>query len=63
MNAELRVGDHVRYVYSTWPPARILEFTERGGFRWRMDEPHSLGPRYGWVQDGEAFALEGWVVQ
>ncbi|MDB5975123.1 MAG: hypothetical protein JWR07_1883 [Nevskia sp.] len=56
----LNVGDRVRNTYARhWPNATVTELTA-GGFKWRFDEPHSIGPRHGWFQEGEALTLDDW---
>lgn len=59
----LAVGDRVRNTRMPhWPSAIVTELTEDGGFKFRSDEPHSIGPRHGTVQEGEVYAagIEGW---
>lgn len=55
-----KVGDWVKQNNSTWPAAQVVELTARGGFKWRLDQPYSLGPRHGTVQEGEAYGFAGW---
>lgn len=60
----LAVGDRVRNnLAPQWGTVVVTELTEAGGFKYRHEQPHSLGPRHGTVHEGEVFAegLASWV--
>lgn len=60
----LAVGDRVRNTLAPqWGTVVVTELTVAGGFKYRHDEPHSLGPRHGTVLDGEVYVtgLDSWV--
>lgn len=60
----LAVGDRVRNTLTPhWPTASVIELTPTGGFKYRFDKPHELGPRYGTTDGGEVYenGVASWV--
>lgn len=54
------VGDRVTCEFHHRIPATITGLTERGGFTYKLDSAHELGPRHGFITNGEAFDTSGW---
>lgn len=58
-----KVGDRVVNDLSTDDPATVTELTERGGFKYKYDEPQAWIPRWGMqITGGECFGegMEFW---
>jgi hypothetical protein len=56
------VGDRIAFIQRpSWPWATVTAHTARG-YTWKLDQPHSLGPRHGVIDAGEEYALDGWVL-
>lgn len=56
----IEVGDRVACEFHHMIPATVTGVDEKG-FHYRLDTPHELGPRHGWIDCGHAFDFSGWV--
>ena len=59
-----KVGDRVTCDFHHGIPATITRLLDDeghpGGFAYQLDRPHSLGPRHGYIENGQAFDTSRW---